>query len=110
MKKAVKKKPMRKRVKPLRETKTPCVVKRAGHEEVYDERKVYATCYYAAKSTHLKTNKAEEICDKVVKDVNKWIVPKGCVTGHQIHEYIVKSLKKYNKDVAFMYDTHRDVN
>ena len=88
----------------------PCVVKRAGHEELYDERKVYATCYYAAKATHLKTKKVEEICGKVVKEVNNWITKCKCVTAHQIHKQIVKSLRKYQRDVAFMYDTHRDIS
>ena len=88
----------------------PCVVKRAGYEELYDERKVYATCYYAAKATHLKTKNAEDLCSKVVKDVSNWIIKCTCVTSHQIHAQIVKSMRKYNRDVAFMYDTHRDIS
>ena len=96
--------------KQLAEKCIPCVVKRAGHEEMYDERKVYATCYFAAKATHLKTDDAEKLCANVVKEINKWITKCKCVNAHEIHQKIVQSLRKQNKDVAFMYDTHRDIS
>jgi len=103
-------KPTSKKIKPLRETKIACVVKRAGHEEIFDERKVYASCYYAARASHLKSGDAEKLCEGVSKDIKKWIKTSACVTAHQIHVQVAKSLRKYNKDVAFMYNTHRDIS
>jgi len=103
-------KPTSKKIKPLRETKIACVVKRAGHEEIFDERKVYASCYYAARASHLKSGEAEKLCEGVSKDIKKWIKISACVTAHQIHVQVAKSLRKYNKNVAFMYDTHRDIS
>ena len=93
-----------------KECKTACVVKRAGHEEMYDERKVYASCYYACKATHLKTHECEDICSKVVKDVNTWVAKCACVDADQIHPKVAAVLKNYNKEAAFLYDTHRDIS
>ena len=88
-----------------------CVVKRHGKCLKFDERKIYASCYNACISCcHLKKEEAEEICEKVTKDVKKWIKEKDEVTSTQIHHAVTKAMNKYHKEAAYMYDTHRDVN
>ncbi|MEK6822955.1 MAG: ATP cone domain-containing protein [Nanoarchaeota archaeon] len=85
------------------------IVKRAGHKEHFDERKVYASCYAACLSAHIKHRQAEEICDKVTRDVKKWIMTKEEVTSHRIFRKVASCLRVYDKDAAFMYETHRDI-
>ena len=86
------------------------IVKRHGHTERFDERKVYASCYAACLSAHIHPQHAEEICESVVRDVKKWITKKKETTSHQIFLETAKLIKKHNKNAAFMYATHRDIS
>ena len=85
------------------------IVKRKGHEEHFDERKVYASCYAACLGTRIKHNEAEKICEKVCKDMNMWVAKKAEINSTQIFQQMVKSIKKYNEQAAFLYETHRDL-
>ena len=49
------------------------IVKRGGHEEHFDERKVYASCFAACLNVHMNKIEAEECAEKVTKDIKKWI-------------------------------------
>lgn len=86
------------------------IVKRRGHKEEYDERKVYASSYAACRNAHLPEKEAESIADKVTKDIENWIEDKDEVDSKQIFEEVTKSLAKYNEDASFMYETHLDVS
>ena len=85
------------------------IVKRHGHRERFDERKVYASCYAAFLSCHLSHEQSEKLCEKVAKEVTAWIKGKKEVNSSQIFQEVVRVMKKYHKDAAFMYETHRDV-
>ena len=86
------------------------LVKREGHLHVFDSRKIYASCYAACLSANVKHTAAERLCEKVTTDINKWIKNKNKATSNQIFKEMVKIIKKYNKDAAFMYETHRDIS
>lgn len=86
-----------------------CIVKRRGHVEEFDERKVYATCYRACKNADCEDKKAEKICGKVSAEIKKWVGAKKCVTSDAIFSQLVKALRKQDKNAAFMYETHRDI-
>ena len=49
------------------------IVKRKGHSEFYDERKVYGSSFFACRNAHLNEIEAEIICEKVTGEVTKWI-------------------------------------
>ena len=87
-----------------------CVVKRQGHEEKFDERKIYASCYAACLSTRMKEEKAEKICGKVAKQIKTLIKGKLCISSDEIFKKTSVLLNKYDKDAAFMYRTYRDVS
>ena len=86
------------------------IVKRQGHSEKYDERKVYASCYSACLGTHLTKTEAEKICEIVTKEVTQWIKAQKEVTSDQIFDKVVDTLKSVHPTVAFMYETHRDIS
>ena len=86
------------------------IVKRKGHAEIYDERKVYGSCYFACRSAHLSEKEAEEICNKVSATITKWINKKEIVSSDEIFKLAAKELKKHNEDAAFLYETHRDIS
>ncbi len=85
------------------------IVKRRGHREKFDERKVYGSCYAACMVVGMSEKQTEGVCESVTKDVKRWIKNKGSVDAHQIFNRIASSLRKHNKDAAFMYETHKDI-
>ena len=87
------------------------IVKRKGHKEKFDERKIYGSCYEAAYSCCGYNKKhTEKVCEKVTSSVKQWIKKKDIVTSDQIFKQVVKELKKLSKEAAFMYETHRDLS
>lgn len=86
------------------------IVKRKGHQEEYDEKKVYASSYSACLNSHLPKEKTEKIAGRVTKEIDKWIENKTEVDSGQIFKEVTKSLEKIDPEVAFMYKTHRDLS
>ncbi len=86
------------------------IVKRKGHTELYDEKKVYGSCYFACRNAHLSEKKAEEISNKVCIAITKWMKKRKVVSSNDIFKIITQELKKHNEDAAFLYETHRDIS
>ncbi len=87
------------------------IVKRKGHKEKFDERKVYASCYEACLSCcHYNKKEAEKICEKVTKSIKAWIKNKEQVSSREVFKTVTKEIKKHSKEAAFMYETHRDIS
>ena len=86
------------------------IVKRKGHTEVYDERKVYGSCFFACRNAHLSEKEAEEICSKVAAAITKWVKSKKVVASNEIFRILIEELKKHNEDASFLYETHRDIS
>jgi|SRR3989344_1652393 len=86
------------------------IVKRAGHTEVYDERKVYGSCFFACRNAHLSKEESEEICGKVSSEISKWIKKQKMVSSNDIFRKLIDELKRHNEDAAFLYETHRDIS
>ncbi|OGY25060.1 MAG: hypothetical protein A2Z11_00350 [Candidatus Woykebacteria bacterium RBG_16_43_9] len=86
------------------------IVKRKGHKEEFDARKVYASVYAACLNVHMHESEAELIGDKVSKEVGEVLKTKVEVTSNHILQLTTDTLRKYSSDAAFMYETHRDVS
>lgn len=86
------------------------IVKRKGHTELYDERKVYGSCFFACRNAHLGEKESEEICSKVSAAVTKWMRKKKAVSSGEIFRLLAHELKKHHEDAAFLYETHRDIS
>lgn len=85
------------------------IVKRKGHTESFDERKLYASVYGACQSVREPAGSAELIADKVVSDLKEWIAKKHEVTANDIRRQAASHLKAYNPDAAYMFLHHRIV-
>lgn len=83
------------------------IVKRRGHVEAFDERKIYASVYEACHAAQLSTKQAEKMAASVTASIKKWIDKKERVNSHELHQEVIHTLKKHHEDVAFMYATHR---
>ena len=86
------------------------IVKRKGHMEIYDERKIYGSCYFACRNAHLREEEAEAIAGIVTAAVTKWISRKRIVTSSEIFGVLTHELRKHNEDAAFLFETHRDIS
>ncbi len=85
------------------------VVKRRGHTEKFDERKIYASVYEACHVDGMKTEKAEKIASAVTNAIKKKLEKLDTVSSHALHAQVVKELKKHHADVAFMYEHHKNI-
>jgi len=87
------------------------IIKRRGHSEKFDEKKIYASAYAACLNAEFGEQKCEEVAEKVMKEVTKAIKARhNAVDSSEIAELTHKILEKFNKDVAFLYKTHLDLS
>ena len=86
------------------------VVKRGGHTEAYDQRKLYATVFSACIAVRVPEGEAELVAEKVCQDLDNWMKIKKEVTSHDIHRVAVKHLRVYNPDAAYIYEHHRNIS
>ena len=86
------------------------IVKRMGHTEMYDERKVYGSCYFACRNAHLSEIESEIISEKVTAGVTRFVKSKKNISSDEIFRALIEELNKYNQDAAFLYETHRDIS
>lgn len=86
------------------------IVKREGHKQEFDERKLYASVYAACIVAHIQTEEAESIANLVTREVNSWIKDKEEVSSSEIFEQAAQELAHLNHHAAFMYRTHRDIS
>ena len=82
------------------------VVKRKGHTELFDERKLYAGVYSSCLAVRAPEGSAELAAEKVTELVKDWLKDKKEVTASDIHRQVEKHLKVYNPDAALLHHTH----
>ena len=85
------------------------VVKRAGHSEPYDERKLYASIFASCIAVRENVPTAELIAERVSQDIAKWLGSKHEITSHDIRTHAAIHLKEYNDDAAWIYKHHKNI-
>ena len=86
------------------------IVKRAGHAEDFDERKVYASVFASLIAVRVSPQEAELVSEKVTSHVKAWLATKLEVTSRDILHQAAKALHQLNDDAAFLYEHHRNVS
>lgn len=86
------------------------IIKQKGHQEQYDERKLYASVYAASLASHLDKETAESLANLICREVNRWIKDKKEVSSNELFQKTGEELAVLYKEVAFMYRTHRDIS
>lgn len=86
------------------------IIKRRGHKEPFDERKLYASIYSACLTTHHRKEDAERMSEAVTKSIKEWLVGKNEVDSGTLFAEAAHELEKLSKDAAFMFVTHRDIS
>lgn len=83
------------------------IVKRKGHTEPYDDRKVYASVYSSCRSVHEPAGSAELIADQVSKKLAEWIKKKSEVTSNDIRRQASTELHTLNPNASYILLHHR---
>lgn len=96
--------------KSLKEKRHTLIVKRKGHTEKFDEKKLYGSVYAACSISGMKEKQCESVASEVNKKIKKGLAKKGKVNSHEIMKMATAELKKKSKEAAFMYETHRDIS
>jgi transcriptional regulator NrdR family protein len=85
------------------------IVKRFGHNEPYDGRKLYASIFAACLSVKEPPATAELVAQEVQTQTEKWLTGKHEVTSNDIRREAAKHLQVVNPDAGFQYLHHRIV-
>lgn len=85
------------------------IVKRGGHLESFDERKIYASVYAAVLTLREPAGSAELIAHEVTDTVKKWLDAKHEVTSNDIRRVASNHLQVLHPDAAYQYTHHRVV-
>jgi hypothetical protein len=56
----------------------------------------------------ISNEEAELIAHMVQHEAEEEFGKESEISAHMIHKFVAGSLKKYNQDVSYMYDTHKD--
>jgi transcriptional regulator NrdR family protein len=83
-----------------------CIVKRKGHSEEFDEKKVYGSVYAACASAHCEECECEKTADEITKKIKKFVKSKKMIKSEDIRKRIETELKKKDEELAFFYEQH----
>ncbi len=86
------------------------IVKRKGHKEKFDDKKLYASVYYACKSVEIERKKCVAIAEKLLKKIKAELKKKKISDSNGIFQSVGRELEKHDKHAALMYKTHRDLS
>lgn len=86
------------------------IVKRAGHTEKYDERKVYASVYAACLAVREPAPTAEISAEKICQQVAAWLDNKHEVTSADIKREVYKHFHVLQPDAAWIYQHQRNIS
>lgn len=86
------------------------IVKRHGHREEFDEKKLYASIYTSCLVARSGTRQAEITANLVLDELSTWLRNKGTlITSNDIRRQAANILNQHNPDAAYTYLHHRVV-
>ncbi len=86
------------------------IVKRKGHTEKFDQRKLYASVYAACTTLRMSEEEAELISLKVMQNVIDQLQNQNEVNSSTIYEKAHQELESFHPEAAYMYANHYDIN
>lgn len=86
--------------------KMALVVKRKGHREAFDERKVYGSVYAACASAHYDEAGCEKVAYQITEKIKKFVKNKKEIPSAALREKVESELDKKDEELAFFYRHH----
>lgn len=72
----------------------------------FDEKSIIKDLKINAHGIGIPSGAAEIFAERAVKDAKKTLKDKSIITEKDLERALVKELKKYNKDLAYVYQNH----
>ncbi len=85
------------------------IIKRKGHKEYFDIRKLYGSIYAACMTLRMHHEEAELLANMVSSEIEKKLADKKEITTKQLREIAATELEKYHPDATYMYRNHKDI-
>lgn len=86
------------------------VIKKEGNKQKFSEKKVFDSVKKACLIAQLDNKACREIPSQVTKLVKAKIKGSKTIKSDLLFKYCIELLKKIDDDVAFIYETHRDLS
>lgn len=88
------------------------IVNKDGQKEEFEDNKLFNSVYYPGLEDELSEKEATDLADKVVYEVKAWLTDHtdNVHTSEEVREKVMEILERENDDVAFLYQTHLDIN
>ena len=86
------------------------VEKKDGHCEKFDEDKSFGNICRACLNARLESKECTDISKKVLRDLKKLLKGRKKISSQKLFREKIKILRKYSKEVAYLYEHHRDIN
>lgn len=84
------------------------IVKRKGHRETFDSKKLYASIYASCLVAHESVETAEKTAEEVTNKFADWLdAKKTSITSNDIRRKAGEMLEDINPDAAYSYIKHR---
>ena len=86
------------------------VVKMNRTKETFNEKKLYASIYRSCLSAQLPKKNCQRIAKKIYSHVVKILRKQQCLLSEEVSATVTKAMAKHQKELAFMYKTHKDLS
>jgi len=86
------------------------IIKRKGHEEKFNNKKIYRSIYESFLNAHYDERDAKKFAKKIKRELVKKIKTKKKILSSELFKILLHIIVKYDNDVAFLYQTHRDIS
>lgn len=86
------------------------VVKRKGHKEKFDERKLYASVYNACISVRSSDEQAENLAGIVAHELKQHYSDREQVSSVELRRAAAEVLHRFHPEAGYIYETHKDIS
>jgi len=86
--------------------KETLIVKRRGHREPFDDRKLYGSIYAATQSALCDEPSCELLAGRITNEVKAWLKNRKTVDSKDIRAKVKAEIEKRDPEIAFFYDRH----
>jgi len=86
------------------------IIKRRGHREGYDERKIYASVYAACLAAQKSEEEAERVAQALAAHLTRWVRNKEGLSSNDLFRQVIIELGRHAPKAAFLYENHRDLS
>ena len=85
------------------------VVKRKGHKEEFDERKLYASVYAACIAVRCTDEQAENLASIAAHETKQHFSGHKESASSELRKVAAEILHRFNPEAAFIYESHKDI-